>query len=71
MEMLGTLDGLQEAAAYRLLRNVLHWTALAPLLTGALLMVLGLRYKETPGAGPARRRGAAGAGGLDSVRCQA
>lgn len=42
MEMLGTLDNLQNAASHRQLRHGLKWTGIAPAVIGAIILVLGL-----------------------------
>lgn len=42
MEMLGSLDKLQAAASHRGMRHGLKWTATAPAVIGAIMIVVGL-----------------------------
>ena len=46
METLGTLDGLQNAAAYRGMRSGLKWTGVVPLIIGLFSVVFALNEKE-------------------------
>lgn len=46
MEMLGTLDGLRNAAAYRVMRKGLKWTGVVPLIIGLFCTVFALNEPE-------------------------